>query len=212
MSNQRRRRNSQSSSPNPTPRRSRNTISLGATLAALAVILLIQFSGGNLGMFGTSSAPIEQQDSDNQNSETSNGEVAVAPTATEDAPDAAATQSARASAIPRSTPRPTPTANAPPAPARASDLPPIAYADLPPEAHETVALIEQGGPFPFARDDVTFENRERLLPNQPRGYYQEYTVVTPGESDRGARRIVAGEAGEMYYTDDHYASFYEIVD
>jgi len=32
-------------------------------------------------------------------------------------------------------------------------------------------------------------------------------VPTPGESDRGARRIVAGQAGDKYYTADHYASF-----
>jgi ribonuclease T1 len=36
-------------------------------------------------------------------------------------------------------------------------------------------------------------------------------VITPGENDRGARRIVTGEGGEMYYTDDHYDSFREIV-
>ena len=39
------------------------------------------------------------------------------------------------------------------------------------------------------------------------GYYAEYTVETPGSSDRGARRIVGGESGELYYTDDHYDSF-----
>ena len=54
------------------------------------------------------------------------------------------------------------------------------------------------------------ENRERILPRQPQGYYQEYTVITPGSRDRGARRIVAGENGERYYTDDHYASFYVV--
>jgi ribonuclease T1 len=32
-------------------------------------------------------------------------------------------------------------------------------------------------------------------------------VITPGESDRGARRIVVGTGGEKYYTADHYASF-----
>lgn len=80
---------------------------------------------------------------------------------------------------------------------------------LPPEAVDTIALIEAGGPFPYRRDGVTFENRERLLPGQPRGYYREYTVPTPGVSDRGARRIVAGgdPPEVMYYTADHYRSF-----
>jgi ribonuclease T1 len=55
-----------------------------------------------------------------------------------------------------------------------------------------------------------FQNREGLLPEQPSGYYHEYTVLTPGSSDRGARRIVTGSQGEMYYTDDHYGSFQRI--
>jgi guanyl-specific ribonuclease Sa len=80
---------------------------------------------------------------------------------------------------------------------------------LPAEAVETLALIEAGGPFPYRRDGVTFENRERLLPPKPRGYYREYTVPTPGARDRGARRIVAGgDPPEVfYYTADHYRSF-----
>jgi ribonuclease T1 len=70
-----------------------------------------------------------------------------------------------------------------------------------------VALIEAGGPFPYAKDGSEFFNREgRLPPNGP-GYYREYTVETPGSSDRGARRIVAGRNGEFYYTRDHYQSF-----
>lgn len=126
------------------------------------------------------------------------------------APTATSTSKARGVQTPRATVQPTPTANSPPA-ARASDLPTIRYEDLPPEAHDTIALIEQGGPFPFSRDGITFQNRERLLPIHPQGYYREYTVITPGERTRGARRIVTGEGGEMYYTDDHYASFREIV-
>ncbi|MDI9549897.1 MAG: ribonuclease domain-containing protein [Chloroflexota bacterium] len=108
---------------------------------------------------------------------------------------------------PQPSPTPAPTATV----ARASDLPVIAYADLPPEAHDTIALIDAGGPFPFSKDGSTFQNREGILPDKPRGYYGEYTVITPGSADRGARRIVAGEGGEMYYTDDHYASFREVM-
>lgn len=86
----------------------------------------------------------------------------------------------------------------------------VRLADLPPQAHETIALIRQGGPFPYARDGTVFNNRERLLPQKPRGYWREYTVKTPGVRDRGARRIVAGAGGELYYTDDHYRSFRRI--
>jgi ribonuclease T1 len=83
---------------------------------------------------------------------------------------------------------------------------------LPPEARHAIALIKAGGPFPYLRDGVTFNNRERQLPKQARGYYREYTVKTPGAHDRGARRIIAGRAGELYYTDDHYRTFKRVID
>jgi guanyl-specific ribonuclease Sa len=80
---------------------------------------------------------------------------------------------------------------------------------LPPEAHHTLALIARGGPFPHRQDGSVFQNRERRLPQQPRGHYREYTVRTPGERTRGARRIVTGgdPPSEFWYTDDHYRSF-----
>jgi ribonuclease T1 len=71
----------------------------------------------------------------------------------------------------------------------------------------TLALIDRGGPFPYARDGIVFANREHRLPSQRRGYYREYTVPTPGARNRGARRIIRGEGGETYYTRDHYRSF-----
>lgn len=89
-------------------------------------------------------------------------------------------------------------------------LPVVALADLPPEAAETVDLIDGGGPYPHDQDDETFFNREGLLPEAPEGFYREYTVETPGSDDRGARRIVAGDDGSLWWTDDHYASFSRI--
>jgi ribonuclease T1 len=91
----------------------------------------------------------------------------------------------------------------------ASGLPVVRLAALPPEAGRTVELIDAGGPFPEPdHDGGTFGNREELLPDQPMGYYREYTVPTPGVDHRGARRIVAGDDGEeLYWTDDHYSSF-----
>jgi ribonuclease T1 len=94
----------------------------------------------------------------------------------------------------------------------------VRLADLPAEARETLALIRRGGPFPYPRrDGATFGNYEKLLPPRPRGYYREYTVPTPGARDRGARRIIAGrsrkdDAGEFYYTQDHYRSFRRILE
>ena len=92
-----------------------------------------------------------------------------------------------------------------------SGLPIIQVADLPPEAAETLRLIDAGGPFPEDEDGSTFQNREDILPQQDEGYYREYTVPTPGSDDRGARRIVAGSGGELYWTDDHYSSFSRIA-
>jgi ribonuclease T1 len=83
---------------------------------------------------------------------------------------------------------------------------------LPKEAIETLALIKKGAPYPHARDGAVFSNREKLLPARERGWYLEYTVRTPGERTRGARRIVAGRDGTLYYTDDHYRSFRRILD
>jgi ribonuclease T1 len=86
----------------------------------------------------------------------------------------------------------------------------IALRELPPEVRRTVVLIRQGGPFPYPRDGVAFGNREGRLPPARRAYYHEYTVPTPGAHNRGARRIVAGQGGELYYSDDHYETFRRI--
>ena len=87
----------------------------------------------------------------------------------------------------------------------------IALDKLPPEAKVTLKLIQKGGPFPFPQKDGTvFMNFERHLPKAPRGYYREYTVPTPGARTRGARRIIAGQRKEYYYTSDHYNTFSRI--
>ncbi|MBN1152940.1 MAG: ribonuclease N1 [Dehalococcoidia bacterium] len=96
--------------------------------------------------------------------------------------------------------------------APALDLAQVSVDELPPEAQTTVELIDFGGPFPYDKDGSIFHNYEGLLPPEADGYYREYTVETPGSSDRGARRIVAGADGERYYTDDHYESFRLIVE
>ncbi|GAA1422376.1 hypothetical protein GCM10009601_23780 [Streptomyces thermospinosisporus] len=104
------------------------------------------------------------------------------------------------------------TVTATPAGAGTTAVGDICSSDLPPQAHDTLDLIEQGGPFPFEQDGSVFQNREGILPSQSTGYYHEYTVITPNSPDRGARRIVTGqEYQEDYYTADHYASF-DLVD
>lgn len=94
---------------------------------------------------------------------------------------------------------------------RADTVGEVAASTLPREAREVLGAIRNGGPFRYDRDGVVFGNRERVLPSQPRGYYHEYTVPTPGARNRGARRIVCGGAqahpDACYYSDDHYQSF-----
>lgn len=103
--------------------------------------------------------------------------------------------------------------------ARGSPADAVTIASLPREARATFELIRAGGPFPHAKDGVTFGNYEGMLPKQRRGYYREYTVPTPGARNRGARRIVCGGSSDewaarhpaaCYYTDDHYVTFRRI--
>ncbi|MER5397183.1 ribonuclease domain-containing protein [Streptomyces sp. NPDC002599] len=117
------------------------------------------------------------------------------PTGTAGPGDPAATAASRATAVP----------------SWAGGLPAVSAAALPAEARATLALIDRGGPFPYAKDGAVFGNFERELPGRARGYYREYTVRTPGERDRGARRIVTGRGGEIFYTDDHYNSFKAVL-
>lgn len=148
-------------------------------------------------------------------------------TSTQDDPDstpsAQAPENSETPSLPDGEPTPTPSPTVTPslpasdAPDAGGDadpesgLPWVELDTLPPEAAETVALIDQGGPFPYPeKDGTTFSNREGVLPDQGDGYYKEYTVPTPGSDDRGARRIVTGSGGEFYWTDDHYRSFERI--
>ena len=133
------------------------------------------------------------------------------------APDASATTPAdRATVTPVRTPKHKASVAGTRAPAETqtvalSGLPTIRVDRLPVQARDTLDLIQHGGPFPHRQDGAVFQNRERLLPGKPNGYYREYTVETPGSADRGARRIIAGDKGELFYTDDHYGSFRQVV-
>lgn len=90
-------------------------------------------------------------------------------------------------------------------------------ATLPPEVGDTVRRIHAGGPFPFPYSDgAVFGNREGHLPKQRRGYYHEYTVISPHSRDRSLRRIVTGGAPltdptQYFYTGDHYDSFCLVI-
>lgn len=100
-----------------------------------------------------------------------------------------------------------PTSGQPVAVSSASGLPVRALSQLPPQAAQVWRLIQHGGPFPYHQDGGVFGNREARLPSRQPGFYREYTVPTPGERDRGPRRLITGADDELYYTGDHYASF-----
>jgi len=70
-----------------------------------------------------------------------------------------------------------------------------------------IGLINAHGRFPHQRDATAFKNREAQLSLRPAGHYREYTVPSSGVIGRGARRIVLGATGELFYARDHYISF-----
>ena len=93
-------------------------------------------------------------------------------------------------------------------PGSRSGLPVRPMSALPLQVAATYRLVRAGGPFPYpAHDGAVFGDLERSLPVEPANYYREYTVPTPGAADRGARRLIVGARGEVYYTPDHYRSF-----
>ncbi len=87
----------------------------------------------------------------------------------------------------------------------------VRYADLPAAARRTLVRVDDDGPYPYRQDGSVYSNRNGDLPRQTAGYYHEYTVVTPGSKDRGARRIVVGRDRTAYYTADHYETFRRVL-
>ncbi|WP_030233566.1 ribonuclease [Streptomyces sp. NRRL S-350] len=136
--------------------------------------------------------------------------AAASPTAAAAGPSTSGTSGPKPSA-----PKPSPPRGGPSAPAGTwvpadPALADVCLTKLPSQAQDTVGLIAKGGPYPYSRDGIVFENRESRLPKKAGGYYHEYTVVTPGSDDRGTRRVVTGNSGEEYWSGDHYATFQEI--
>lgn len=71
----------------------------------------------------------------------------------------------------------------------------------------TLDRIDQGERHRHRNDGSVFQNREGKLPRKPNGYYHEFVVPTPRENGPGPQRLILGEAGEVFYTYDHYKSF-----
>jgi ribonuclease T1 len=160
--------------------RNRNTLSL--LLGALVVLVLLAFGGTG----------VLNQLTEGTTAEGTSSAAAPPSTLTPSVPAPPVSPAAPPKASARGNP---------------SDLAVVRESELPADGRSILALIRAGGPYRYSQDDQVFGNFERVLPRKDRGYYREYTVPTPGESDRGARRIVAGTGGEKYYTDDHYETF-----
>ena len=81
---------------------------------------------------------------------------------------------------------------------------------IPGDLSRTVDRIEKGVPYPHRNDGSVFRNTDGKLPVQPQGYYREYVHPTPGTTGAGLQRVIVGANGEMYYSPDHYQTFYTI--
>lgn len=75
------------------------------------------------------------------------------------------------------------------------------------------SLDQTDGPPPGVRQGGlpgkpgVYGNRSGVLPVRPEGYYKE-SDVWPGPGPRGTERIVVGDRGEVWYTPDHYGTFW----
>ena len=54
-----------------------------------------------------------------------------------------------------------------------------------------------------------FGNREKRLPREDQ--YRECDIDTRGAESRGPKRIVYSDDGDIYYTEDHYETFTQLV-
>ncbi|WP_081325944.1 ribonuclease domain-containing protein [Pantoea agglomerans] len=76
--------------------------------------------------------------------------------------------------------------------------------------------MTSGGKYPLKNNFSVFRNYpDRTtgisgLPKQPNGYYKEYVHPTPDIPRPGPQRIIVGQNGEAYYTNDHYKTFIKI--
>lgn len=116
-------------------------------------------------------------------------------------------------------PGPTAPATANPEATEASDADAV-NPDIPAHVRRTLMLIDDGSwpaaaDAPGTRGGDTFRNAERRLPRTAADgsaiRYREWDVnpKLPGRN-RDAERIVTGDDGSAWYTDDHYRSFVSI--
>ncbi|MEC3917243.1 ribonuclease domain-containing protein [Nocardia sp. CDC160] len=81
---------------------------------------------------------------------------------------------------------------------------------IPQRAWTTLDLIDQGkwppADCPGTHGGTVWRNRDGQLPSGVRYLEWDVNCKIPGQS-RDAERIVTGDDGSAWYTDDHYATF-----
>jgi guanyl-specific ribonuclease Sa len=78
----------------------------------------------------------------------------------------------------------------------------------------TLARIAVGYPHPHHHHGTVFRNAQGLLPTQALGYYHEYVhqaAAMWGTSPYGRERLILGSGGEIFYTHDHYGTFFDLA-
>ncbi|MBU0577368.1 hypothetical protein KKF04_01380 [Patescibacteria group bacterium] len=80
--------------------------------------------------------------------------------------------------------------------------------NITPDIQKTLDRIKRGEKFPHKNDGAIFENREEFLPKKSADYYHEYVHPTTDADHAGLQRIIKGKNGELYYTPDHYETFF----
>ena len=88
----------------------------------------------------------------------------------------------------------------------------IERSDLPESAFNALTHLE-GTNFSqkvpgTAKGGRYFRNDFSQLPKQAKDYYKEWDINPRGENGRDAFRLVTGQNGEVYYTDNHYGDLY----
>ena len=72
---------------------------------------------------------------------------------------------------------------------------------------EPLQRIAKGKRDGHRNDGTEFFNHERKIPARPKYYYTEFVHRVTNDRSPGARRIVIGCNGDIWYTPDHYSTF-----
>ena len=78
------------------------------------------------------------------------------------------------------------------------------------DLRKTVAVSQGRRKKRFDKDGKVYNNSEGFLPKKKMNYYSEWTHPTRGLKFRGSQRIIKGGKGEIYYSPDHYTTFWRL--